>query len=186
MFRYRGTSTENIGAQKMNKKIIIFIMSFICIVETSLSQTKTANDLITSAYSKYGRNNYQGSINDYTKAIALSPNYAIAYIGRGLVRHKIKDYQGAIEDYTKAIELNPKYPTTYSKRGLVNVDLKDYQAAISDYTKAIELKPKYAEAYKNRGLSYLGLEQKSNALADFMKAKELGYTVPRKLLDMCK
>ena len=51
----------------------------------------------------------QGSIDNYSQAIKLNPNYAIAYNHRGYVRYELGDKQGAMDDYNQAIKLNPSH-----------------------------------------------------------------------------
>src|SRR3990170_1960868 len=56
---------------------------------------------------EYGINGeYDREIEDYSKAIALDPNYAFAYLKRGFAYDDNKQYDRAIEDYNKAIALN--------------------------------------------------------------------------------
>ena len=50
------------------------------------------------------------AIKNYTKAIALKPDYAEAYYNRGFVYRMKEDYKRAIEDYTKTIEIEPIMP----------------------------------------------------------------------------
>ena len=48
---------------------------------------------------------YSNAIKDYTQAIALQPNYLMAYHYRGMVRFKMEDMYGALSDFTKALSL---------------------------------------------------------------------------------
>ncbi|MFM6023248.1 MAG: tetratricopeptide repeat protein, partial [Dolichospermum sp.] len=52
--------------------------------------------------------NTPGNIDDYNLAIKFNPNYADAYIRRGIVRDDLGDKPGAIDDYNQAIKINPK------------------------------------------------------------------------------
>ena len=56
---------------------------------------------------KYNLEDYNGAIQDYTKAIELSPLWSAAYDYRGIAKSELKDYIGAIQDFNKAIELHP-------------------------------------------------------------------------------
>jgi tetratricopeptide (TPR) repeat protein len=97
-----------------------------------------------------------------------------------------EDYHGAIVDFTKAIELKPGYAKAFCSRGVAKYNLKDFPGAIADYTQAIKLKPDYVDAYGSRGIAHLDLVHKNEARADFKRVKELGVSVPKKFLDMCK
>jgi tetratricopeptide (TPR) repeat protein len=60
-------------------------------------------------HAKNHLNNYQGAIEDCTKAIYISPKDELAYAERGHAKGNLNDYQGAIEDYSKVIEINPDF-----------------------------------------------------------------------------
>ena len=49
------------------------------------------------------------AIKDFSKAIKLNPNYALAYNNRGIAKDNLGLYEEAIKDYDKAIKLNPNY-----------------------------------------------------------------------------
>ncbi|MDQ6870065.1 MAG: tetratricopeptide repeat protein [Pseudomonadota bacterium] len=95
------------------------------------------------------------AIDDFTKAIALDPEYgrSYCYCHRGGAYLQKGEWNRAIEDFTKAIGLNPK-PDLYDGRGEAYSKKGDFDSAIEDYTKAIELDPKFALAYVSRGEAY--------------------------------
>ena len=132
-----------------------------------------AEDYFDQGYEKANRQDYKGAIEDYTKAIELKPDYAVAYNNRGNSRSNLSDNKGAIEDYNKAIELKPDDAEAYSNRGVSRSNLSDNKGAIEDYTKAIELKPDYADAYYNRAASHEDLGDRNSAIADYRKAVDL-------------
>ncbi len=43
-------------------------------------------------------NNYVGAIDYYNQALQLDPQFAPAYLGRGIMRHYLTDMQGAVQD----------------------------------------------------------------------------------------
>jgi Flp pilus assembly protein TadD len=114
---------------------------------------------------------FQKAIPDYTEAIRLAPDYAIAYLNRAMAYNKLDQYDNAISDFTKVIELKPD-ALTYFYRGLVYNELKQYGNAISDFTKAIQLKPDPL-TYNNRGIAYYWLKQYNYAISDFTDAIQL-------------
>ena len=59
----------------------------------------------------------QEKISYYSKAIALDPNYAIAYNNRGSVYYDLDEYRLALNDYNKAIALKPDYAIAFNNRG---------------------------------------------------------------------
>lgn len=49
---------------------------------------------------------YDLALADFSRAIELNSDYAMAYANRGVVYHEMGDYQSALPDFDKAIELN--------------------------------------------------------------------------------
>lgn len=90
------------------------------------------------------------SIELYTQAIELKPDFSEAYNNRGIQKFYMKNWNDALSDYNEAIKLNSKNFEAYSNRGVLKVDMGDQDGALADYNKAIELKPDYADAYNNR------------------------------------
>jgi tetratricopeptide (TPR) repeat protein len=60
---------------------------------------------------------HQRAIEDYNKTIRLKPDYANAYVSRGIAYYDHGQQQLAIEDFNKAIRLQPDYASAYVNRG---------------------------------------------------------------------
>lgn len=58
---------------------------------------------------------YRKAIADFTEAIALKPELALAYNNRGLARLRKKDDEGAREDFKQAIRFKPDLAEAYNK-----------------------------------------------------------------------
>jgi tetratricopeptide (TPR) repeat protein len=101
----------------------------------------------------YHLGNYKSAMEDYSKAIRLKPDFAMAYYNRGCVF--IKDpgqYNKAIEDFNKAIRLNPGYIEAYNN--LCNIYLFQEKRSLgcSNAQKACELGDcKLKELAKSKG-----------------------------------
>ena len=65
----------------------------------------------------YDKGEYDLAIAEYTKAIELDPENAVAYNGRGDVYYDKGELALAIADYTQAIKLDPQYAVAYYNRG---------------------------------------------------------------------
>jgi tetratricopeptide (TPR) repeat protein len=141
---------------------------------SSISQNPNNILMYTNrGFEKYIRNDFQGAIEDFTKALALNPGYAAAYNNRGTVYSAEGDLEKAIKEYDKAIDLDPKYAEAYNNRGKAYADKGDYDHAILNFNKTIELNPNYAEAYKNRGNAFDEKGDHDTAGKDYEKAIEL-------------
>ena len=116
---------------------------------------------------------YKGAIFEYTQAIRLEPDFALAYIFRGDVKADLGQHFAAISDYDTAIRLEPDLAFAYYDRGIAKYKLGQHRAAISDYDTAIRLKPDDATAYLGRGAAKLELGRTSSAKRDFQTALKL-------------
>ena len=57
------------------------------------------------------------AIVDFTKVIALKPDFSEAYLKRGQAYHDKRDYKKAVVDFTKLVELKPNDAQAYALRG---------------------------------------------------------------------
>ena len=87
------------------------------LLSTKTAFAQNATDLLNSGVDKAESGNLKGAIADWTKAIELYPQYAIAYYNRGLAKDELGDFRSAVSDYSKAIEINPNYAEAYNNRG---------------------------------------------------------------------
>jgi len=113
------------------------------------------------------------AIADFTEAIRLDPQFALAYNNRGFVYDQLGQHTEAIADYTEAIRLDPQFALAYNNRGAVYNALGQHTEAIADYTEAIRLDPQLMLAYNNRGSAYDSLGQYAEAVADCTEAIRL-------------
>jgi len=116
---------------------------------------------------------YDQAIENYTQAIRLDQNNALAYRRRGKVYELKGDNDRALADYNQAIRLNPNNAVAYTGRGLVYENKGDYDRAIADYNEAIRLNPNEAISYSERGNAYLHKGDYDRAIADQNQAIRL-------------
>jgi len=112
-------------------------------------------------------------IADFTEAIKLNANDALAYACRGSAHFKQKSWDDAIKDYSEAIRLNLNFVVIFYHRAHAYYFKKNWVEAIIDYGKAINLKPDSAYAYLNRGNAYFENGLWDAAIADYSKAISL-------------
>ncbi len=89
----------------------------------------------------YAKGEDQEAIADYTEAIRLDPDYAVAYNNRGLAYRYLGEYERAIDDCTEAIRLDPDLAIAYNNRGYAYHDLGEYERAIADLESYLQLAP---------------------------------------------
>jgi len=129
--------------------------------------------LVWLAKAQFKLEQYDLSIENYSKLINLLPSIADLYSDRGLCYHMAGEVKPAIEDFNKAVELEPENAYRYSCRAFVKDYYKDYQGALEDYNKAIKLDPKDAITYNNKGVLEEKLGFAEQAQDSFNTSNEL-------------
>jgi tetratricopeptide (TPR) repeat protein len=116
---------------------------------------------------------YELAITDFTQAIKLASDNAVAYSDRGDTYCQIGDYDKAIADYNQAIRINPQYAWAYNNRANAYHYKGDNDKAVADYTQAIRHDPQFSYPYYNRGNQYSDKEDYDRAIADYTQAIRL-------------
>ena len=118
---------------------------------------------------------FRRAMDDFTQAIRIDPNSAVAYSWRGEVYLNLGggNLDLAIADLNQAIRLDPDYAPAYHNRGNAYFHRESYDLAIADYDKAIRLDPNYAITHISRGAVYLERENYDLAIADYTQAIRL-------------
>lgn len=126
-----------------------------------------------SGNDSYFNNDYVEAISQYSQAISLNPQYALAYFNRGASYYVLKDYDHAIDDFTEAVRLNPQYTEAYNNRGGIYFIKHNYQQALYDFQKAIEVTPEYSTAHNNCASAFFALGDYEQCLQYATRAIEL-------------
>lgn len=93
------------------------------------------------AYRQTGRDT--AAIADYGSAIALEPETADAYNGRGLARVKQGLYRSAVADYDQAIGLKPDFAFAYTNRGRAYFHQGLFAKAAESLVARLRIEPKH-------------------------------------------
>ncbi|MBX3289066.1 MAG: tetratricopeptide repeat protein [Acidobacteria bacterium] len=126
-----------------------------------------------------GANDLDCKIENFTKAINLSPRLPAPYFNRAVVYYQKKFYNSAVADYTKVIELDEQNAfAAYNNRAWTFCQMGLFDKALDDAERALELKPDYPEALDTRGTAYMGKGEYRLALDDFNKAIRLAPSNP--------
>lgn len=112
----------------------------------------------------YGRHGeYEKSIEAFTNATKINPNYADAYHNIGHTYIQMQKYEEAIPFFEKALSINPNLWQSYQNLAFIAAAKKDYQKAIGYFKKAIAINPNDAVLWTNIGVVYLEIGDKENA-----------------------
>src|SRR6185369_14616980 len=189
----------------MRRYAIPFALLSLLLPITVFSQSRTpeaALNHFNDALKKSGSGDFDGAIEEYTRAIRLSSHFnaskssdsrlgnsltdysaesvtvidpftANAYNNRGLARFKKNDYAGAIEDFDQALKIRPGVADIYLNRAASLRAHGDRQAAMKDLDRALALKKDFFQAYSNRGSLKSDLGDTAGALVDLNRSIEI-------------
>jgi tetratricopeptide (TPR) repeat protein len=146
-----------------------------------------ANIYLGNIYVMKGK--YDEAYSIFSILIQQRPNYAEAYLGRGIVLNHLKNYQLALENYDNAIFFNAILSKAYYHRGINYVNIADelayygydkseiennYKKALKDFdaVEKLEINNTSAELYLNRSNVYAALGEKEKAKIEQIKFDE--------------
>jgi len=125
---------------------------------------------VQSGSAAFQKKDYASAIDNYSKAIEMSPFEVTSYYNRGIAYYKSGKEKEAKVDFNKVIILDPRSSSAYVYRGLCKVKGGDYQGALNDYKRALELNPKDPSIHNN--LAWLYAKAKDEKFQDKIKALE--------------
>jgi tetratricopeptide (TPR) repeat protein len=79
------------------------------------------------------------ALGDYSDAIGINPDFARAFMNRGVAHSAKNNLEDALRDLNKAVELAPRNLEGYYNRAMVFTQLGRLLDATEDYTVAIHL-----------------------------------------------
>lgn len=138
----------------------------------STTQPK-ADDFVLAGFDRVSKNDFKGSVTEFTKALNLNPKLALARFWRGACRLLVGDASGAIADLSRTIALNPTKVEAYMYRGSAYAKLGNRQQALADLDRAVALKPQSDVAYSNRCSLKFQLGDFAGAIRDCDRAIRL-------------
>lgn len=106
-------------------------------------------------------------------AIRLEPEYAEAYLRRGMAKNDLHDWDGAFEDLSKSIRLNPT-AEAFAFRGLVSMRSGNFIGARKDFDRSLGVRKKQHRAWNFRGALNLLEGNNTAACDDFSKGCDYG------------
>jgi tetratricopeptide (TPR) repeat protein len=119
---------------------------------------------------------YDKGIEDFSKAIALKPDYGSAIANRAAAFEVIGAHERAIADFSRAIRLDSGNIKAINARGLAYDNIGMHDLAIADFTRVLALDSRHPLANNERGIAYGSIGQYNLAIADFTRALELDAT----------
>lgn len=162
------------------------------------THTPRAIDYLGRALDFMTLRDYASAIRDIDRALALTPDAALAYYLRAQAAYhrwqaeseapdtsagldaatrqslSRKALDDILDDLAHLIELSPRMAEAWYNKAVIHIAAEDYTSALAALNKAIELKPEMGEAWYNRGIIYLKLGNERLGVADLSRAGQLG------------
>ncbi len=110
------------------------------------------------------------AIEDYSRAIQISPDLQAAYANRGAAFLKLAERERAAEDFVRAIQFDR---LTQVNQAALDVAQGRDEAARAVYDRLIRSHPEDQTAYVNRGVSWAAVGDYRRAVDDFSRALRL-------------
>lgn len=114
----------------------------------------------------------ESALEDFSRALALYPEYLRAILNRGTTLQLLGRNREALSDLERALKLNPTVPDVIMKTGNLRYLLGDYQGALTDYDRLLVKDKLYPRIYSKRAGSKAMLGRTEEALHDAERAIE--------------
>jgi len=131
-----------------------------------MKHNESLKEVFRSGMDAFVKDDFSESVAEFTKAIEIDPDFALAYVSRGAALMKLIRIEESIADFDHAIELDPDYPKAYHLRGLARIEVEDHEGALEDFGNAIHLDPDYGQAYYSRASLQIKLGREDLATED--------------------
>ncbi|MGL5058469.1 MAG: tetratricopeptide repeat protein [Microcoleus sp.] len=138
-----------------------------------LRVSEEAEEALRAGRDLQDRNQLQGAIECYARAIAIAPNYAAAHSNLGVVKQRLGLLSEAIAHYRQALAIEPDLAETASNLGSALAETGDSAGAIAAYQRALELNPNCAEALVNLGVSQEASGLFAEAISSYQQAIQI-------------
>lgn len=122
------------------------------------------------------------AITNYSQAIALDPDYGLAYAGRADTYLLMRDYTDMPEEeglrlakvnVEKALKLAPNSAEALTAAAFLALGQQQDEKALALANKAITANPSYSDAYLRKAFAYFSLTEPQKELATLRKARSL-------------
>jgi serine/threonine protein kinase/Tfp pilus assembly protein PilF len=110
-------------------------------------------------YAEYSQESLQAALVHFREALAIDPNYALAWagvadaLGQLVAREGVSDSESelrtALDAALRAVALAPRSPEGYKAEALVRLYMNDREGSRAALKKALEIQPRYGPALTN-------------------------------------
>lgn len=111
---------------------------------------------------------------EFSRAIALKPSDATAYLRYGLALAWFQRFDDARHEIARGLEVDPVHPLLNQSMGQILYFARRYDEAMREYRKTLVLDSNFFQAYLLIGQVYVQTGEYDKAIAALKKASELG------------
>lgn len=136
---------ETSDSEQTARQAVEYYTSAIQDLETAIrfdpeyDKLRYARAFLRRGYAKIRLNENQSALQDYNQAVFVRPEYAEAYLYRGLMRaNRYGDHAGAVEDFTEATRLDRDDRAAFYHRGLALYKIGRFPEALESHNIAIK------------------------------------------------
>jgi tetratricopeptide (TPR) repeat protein len=124
-------------------------------------QDERVQNLLAAHY--FGQQDYQKSIEHYSKAIEINPAFSTPYNQLGYAQRFLSNYKEAEIAFKKYIELIPEDPNPYDSYAELLMKMGKYDQSIDTYKKALVFNPNFVASYIGiaTNLNFQGMHQQA-------------------------
>ena len=126
----------------------------------------TASDLLK-------KNDYPAAAVEWSKALELEPDEALAHNNLGLALVETGKLDEGMAHYRKALELSPGYPEAYNNLGSALVRRRRLPEAVESFENALKSNPDHANAHVNLGAALAQMGRVDEAMPHLERGVEL-------------
>lgn len=134
----------------------------------------------------FGKQDWSGAIDAFTKAIEMEPRSGSAFAGRGGALLRKGDCEGSLKDLNQALEHEKENLFALRDRAEARLKTGDIDGAAEDFNAKLTLAPGDGRALCGRGEVKLKKGDKDGALSDFQLAMRLNYPGAQALYNSAK
>ncbi len=136
---------------------------------------KVAQHFLNQGKKKVSYKDYAGAITYFDKGIEINPEFALAYLNRGIAKNFNQDQEGAF-NFNKSLDFESVESNTNFGQGFKAESSTQYAATvIADFDKAIGINPWFAKAYYSRGRVKSGFNNHTRVSVPNLGDKKFGY-----------
>jgi tetratricopeptide (TPR) repeat protein len=139
-------------------------------IKTALTPEQEAENAYNVGLEYMSKKEFNGAIENFSKAISLNPLFDKAYTNRGFAKYENKGYDASILDFNKAIEIKALNLDALFGKAQSFYAMKKTDSCIAYLNKVTLIDEAYSKAFYLSGQIKFEAEQYKEAITDYNHA----------------